>query len=492
MSEDHDIRKFKKSRSGWTEAFQYAVSESQEYDLTNDDGSSNRGAERSAQGTKITVAPLDKGERYYIEERIELPGNKNISIEGTVHSGAYIQTVSGVDYAFRLGTGWGAKEICKLFFNKCGVEIQQQVRSPSSVHDCKFDSTPDYAIKSPDEGVVGLYFYENWFNRCTGGIGILGKSSDNISIYRNHMTRLAGYGVRALTSGVRIDNNFFENKSSLNRDPHIAVEPDGAFSGGISRIERNRFGLELGNGDGPPDYTIRIGPEEPTTGTMSEVHIHNNEFRGTPSGGLTPGQRPIHAIRCTKAINKCTWIGNYFDYHESYLVQFDGLTTTTYNNNYWLNTVGNEHVAGIFSVDGRFTVIDSSLQTPAVIHFGQGDLDASTTATRYMTPGWDTGTASANIRAVPMTRDGVIRNMEVNARAAGVDTRTINTRILVNGVSTDLLVAVTNDNADQSGSDTTHSVAVVRGDMVSVRVTKSGSGAFTSTAQDVAVSFELF
>lgn len=110
---------------------------------------------------------------------------------------------------------------------------------------------------------------------------------------------------------------------------------------------------------------------------------------------------------------------------------------------------------------------------PAVLSFGSGSVAASA-ETRYLYPWGSSGTAPLAPISMQTSRPGVVRNLyvHVGSPSAGVNTHTY--ELLKNGAPTGLLVSFVQSST--GGSNTAISVPVVAGDLLSLRVTKSGPG----------------
>ncbi len=89
-----------------------------------------------------------------------------------------------------------------------------------------------------------------------------------------------------------------------------------------------------------------------------------------------------------------------------------------------------------------------------------------------------------------VTRAGTLRNLRVRVTGAGTDTQNVVFTVRKNGVDTAITVTVVNDAAAPNlTSDTTHSVVVAAGDLVSISVLK---GAVVTAGQtNVFASLEL-
>ena len=111
----------------------------------------------------------------------------------------------------------------------------------------------------------------------------------------------------------------------------------------------------------------------------------------------------------------------------------------------------------------------------------------TTTTTRYLTPGFDDGTAETTETAYRVPSAGTAQNMRVRARAAGSGAATLTYTLMVNGSPSALSVAMSNTAND--GTDLVNTVSLSAGDLISIRVTKSTS--LSSSPDDIMVSLEV-
>jgi hypothetical protein len=104
--------------------------------------------------------------------------------------------------------------------------------------------------------------------------------------------------------------------------------------------------------------------------------------------------------------------------------------------------------------------------------FGANGIATSTTA-RFLAPGYQDTNAETSRTAFRAPRDGTLRNARVRIESPGTGASTITYTLRVNGVSTALVVSMANTAND--GSDLVNQVAILAGDLIAVRVTKSAS-----------------
>jgi hypothetical protein len=110
---------------------------------------------------------------------------------------------------------------------------------------------------------------------------------------------------------------------------------------------------------------------------------------------------------------------------------------------------------------------------PAVLSFGSGSVAASA-ATRWLFPWGADGTAPLAPIEMGVTHPGVIRNLYVHVQAPSGGTNTHTYTLMKNGIATALSVAFIQTST--GGSNIVAAVPVVAGDLLSLRVTKSGPG----------------
>jgi hypothetical protein len=104
-----------------------------------------------------------------------------------------------------------------------------------------------------------------------------------------------------------------------------------------------------------------------------------------------------------------------------------------------------------------------------------------------MSPGFDAaGAAPTVVREFRIPRAGTLRNMRVHVRVPGGGTDTISYTLQVNGVDTLLVVTMAATAAD--GSDLVNAPVVAAGDLIGIKITKSGNTA--PSPSDVLCSVE--
>lgn len=273
----------------------------------------------------------------YTFNEFALPANKRIELRGSSQSGTRIVSSEGA-YAFLIDSEWTSKLFYGLYFDECGVRLLYNARGAIKFEACHFDSTPDWAICTEDEGVVRPWVDACVFNRCDGAIGILYPKSDNWRITNCTFLHSAGTrpAILSRSSGIRIYTCDFENRSSVAVPAYIQVAPalDGSIAGGMTFIETCRFGGEQGTGFGPPPAMVLLGGTAETSGTMSFVRIDRCDFR-TPQSTFNT----THAIALNKAVNMSVVMGNMFARGYASLLKYNNLlgylATNNIRDNVW-------------------------------------------------------------------------------------------------------------------------------------------------------------
>jgi hypothetical protein len=137
-------------------------------------------------------------------------------------------------------------------------------------------------------------------------------------------------------------------------------------------------------------------------------------------------------------------------------------------------------------LEALVNAVDAIPKTMAIMVAGASGI-FSTTVTRYLWPGFAEATApNSQVRqAVPAA--GVLRNLYVHANDPGGNGNDVVYTVRVNGVASSL--AVTLASTGSTGSDVANSVAVAKGDLVDIEVTKAA--AIGSSPNDVVATWEL-
>lgn len=118
--------------------------------------------------------------------------------------------------------------------------------------------------------------------------------------------------------------------------------------------------------------------------------------------------------------------------------------------------------------------------------FGAGNV-ASTTATRYLFPGYSESLAQTTAIQFRVVRAGFLQNMYVRHNVPNGNNNAIVYTVRINGVGTALSVSLGSNTAD--GNDLVNVVGVSAGDLVDVEVTKAAGVA--QSPRDVMVSVEF-
>lgn len=125
------------------------------------------------------------------------------------------------------------------------------------------------------------------------------------------------------------------------------------------------------------------------------------------------------------------------------------------------------------------------LRTRAILAFGNATITGGG-VTEYLAPWWKDGVADATERGYRVPTSGTLRNLYVRARVAG-GVAGVDFTVRVNGAPSALTANLPLGNLN--ASDTTHSVAVTAGNVISVEAKPAG-GATSPT--DIEVTFELY
>ena len=120
------------------------------------------------------------------------------------------------------------------------------------------------------------------------------------------------------------------------------------------------------------------------------------------------------------------------------------------------------------------------------LQFGVAGL-ANNTTVRYMVPGFFDGNAPTANVSIPVTRAGTLKNLYVRHNTVGTGAQTITYTVFKNGASTAITCAMAPTGTQ--ASDTTNTVSVVAGDVITIQVTKSAT--LGSSPSNVIASLEL-
>lgn len=119
----------------------------------------------------------------------------------------------------------------------------------------------------------------------------------------------------------------------------------------------------------------------------------------------------------------------------------------------------------------------SAAATPQ-FNWGNGSISGTTT-TRYLTPEFDYDLAPTSLIQIQTARAGTLQNFRIHVGAVGGNANNVVYTLRKNGVATALVVTMA-ANAT-SGSDLTHTVSVVAGDLLDIEITKASSIASSPT-----------
>lgn len=256
---------------------------------------------------------------------------------------------------FRFTSGWqdfGRIERCT--FTDCAIEFEGDARCKTKfqIIDCVGVGT---SIRTLGPSVVGVRIWGGKFEQLDDGepcIAVDHNACDEWIIYDVALVRLGHIGVRIRSSGVHVELCNFENKlhAAALAHPHIAVEPYGAFAGGLVDIVGNRFAGEVGSGAaGPPAYNVRLGPETPTTGTMTGIHLRDNRHNRRNGGPSATGG--VGAVLITKDIKESS-IRDRFQEFGGPLITRTALGGGPRDNVFDSIIDSAKHTAGIFDASG--------------------------------------------------------------------------------------------------------------------------------------------
>jgi hypothetical protein len=123
---------------------------------------------------------------------------------------------------------------------------------------------------------------------------------------------------------------------------------------------------------------------------------------------------------------------------------------------------------------------------PAILLWGDNRIAASAT-TRYLTPGYDDGTAETSATQFRVPAGGTLQRLRVRQNVVGAGAPLITYTVLVNGALTPLAVTMLPTASD--GSDLANSVVVAAGDLLAIRITKAAP--LGSSPRNVVASLEV-
>jgi len=116
--------------------------------------------------------------------------------------------------------------------------------------------------------------------------------------------------------------------------------------------------------------------------------------------------------------------------------------------------------------------IDATSTGSSSLLWGDDSVQGTTT-TRYLTPGYDDGTAEVTPTQFRLPRPGILRNFRVRHNVPAGNGNNIVYTLRVNGVATALAVSLSSNTAD--ASNLVNAIAVNAGDLVDIEVTKAAS-----------------
>ena len=144
-------------------------------------------------------------------------------------------------------------------------------------------------------------------------------------------------------------------------------------------------------------------------------------------------------------------------------------------------------VTNVEELTAHLAGIDNALgQSSGVLHWGDNSV-ASSTATRYLDPGFEARTAPLSPIQVRAPRTGTIQNMYVVHNSPGGTGATITYTLRVAGVASALSVGLAS--TATSGADTVSTVAVTAGDLLDIEVTKVAAAGGGQRQPVVSVEF---
>jgi hypothetical protein len=127
-----------------------------------------------------------------------------------------------------------------------------------------------------------------------------------------------------------------------------------------------------------------------------------------------------------------------------------------------------------------------ALDAPAIQTWGDASI-ASTTATRYLTPGYDSGTAPTSPVSYRVPRGGVMQNLYIQCGTANGNGNNVVYSVRVNSIASALSLTLASNIV--TGSNQTNRVSVNKGDLIDIVVTKAAS--IGTSPSDVMASLEI-
>jgi hypothetical protein len=123
---------------------------------------------------------------------------------------------------------------------------------------------------------------------------------------------------------------------------------------------------------------------------------------------------------------------------------------------------------------------------PAILLWGDNRIAASVT-TRYLTPGYDDGTAETSPTQFRVPAAGTLRLLRVRQNVVGAGAPLVAYTVLVNGAPTALAVSMPPTVTD--GADLANTVPVAAGDLLAIRITKAAP--LGSSPRNIVASLEV-
>jgi hypothetical protein len=285
-------------------------------------------ADRNYGGATLLFPPLPEGAGYVVNERVDVPGDRNVTLRASGPRGARIRlhpapSGGASPYVFFSRGPRRVHRFEDLVFHGGGVLIESQARGSTDFLSCSFHGIDGWAIATDGRGVVGGRVLNCDFSDTPGGgVGILSTECDNWLIGDNtRFVRMGGIGVESRSPSVTIRQCEFEDKlTGTGEQPYIRLTGDASFVGGQSTVRGCRFGGEVGHIgtvelDGPPRYAIELVPLAPSH-TVTGVVIQGNWFFGRiPHEGEQPGPSDHSAraaILVADRVMHCLVTSNFF------------------------------------------------------------------------------------------------------------------------------------------------------------------------------------